>query len=115
MPNGDEPAGKPLGDESSADLSEGKKVTEEELKKYISAFYKKSISGKDLDLYLNEHCLPAGTKPVSNINYLLKENSFSEVRFTFSDFLHIIIYQPFILRIASIVRKALSKSPESEN
>ncbi len=87
----------------------------DELKKCISEFYKKSISGKDLDLYLNEHCLPAETKPVSNINFLLMENNFSEVRFTFSDFLHLIIYQPFILWIARIAKKALSKTPEPEN
>jgi hypothetical protein len=74
------------------------------LKEYSLLLYKKKISGKSLDLYLNEHCMPAETKPVSTINYLLSENNFSNVKFTFSDLLHLIIYQPFILNFIRKLR-----------
>ncbi len=86
-----------------------------ELKEHSSALYKKNISGKNLEIYLNEHCLPAQTRPVSNINYLLAENTFSEVRLTFSDLLHLYIYQPFILNIVMKIRKASTRSSEPEN
>ena len=75
------------------------------LKEYSLSLYKKKISGKSLDLYLNEHCLPAETEPVSTINYLLSENNFSNVKFTFSDLMHLIIYQPFILNFIRKLRK----------
>ncbi len=78
------------------------------LKEYSSSLYKKNISGKSLELYLNEHCLPAETKPVSNINYLLSENNFSDVKFTFSDLVHLIIYQPFAINFIQKIRKILS-------
>jgi len=85
------------------------------LKGYISSLYRKDISGKNLDSYLNVHCLSSETKPVSNINQLLAENRFSRVKFTFKDLMHMIFYQPFILSAAAKIRRMLSKSPESEN
>jgi hypothetical protein len=87
----------------------------ETLKKHIASLYKKNISGKNLELYLDEHCLPAATKPVSNINQLLAENNFSSVRFTLPDLFHLILYQPFMLCFARKIRQFLSETPESEN
>jgi predicted glycosyltransferase len=85
------------------------------LKEYIYSLYRKNISGKDLDSYLNVHCLPAETEPVSNINQLLAGNSFSDTKFTFKDLMHLIFYRPFILSAAMKIRRMLSKSPESED
>ena len=80
-----------------------------ELKELITQLYKKSIPGKDLESYLSEHCLPADTKPVSNINYLLSWNKFRSVNFTLTDLLHLIIYQPFLLGIFRKIRQVLTK------
>jgi hypothetical protein len=77
------------------------------LKEYSAMLYKKDISGKGLESYLNEHCLPAETKPVSTINYLLSENDFSNVKFTFSDLLHLILYRPFLINFVQKFRKTL--------
>jgi hypothetical protein len=77
------------------------------LKEYSALLYKKDISGKDLESYLNEHCLPAATKPVSTINYLLSENTFSNAKFSFSDLLHLIFYRPFLINIIQKFRKVL--------
>jgi len=85
------------------------------LKEYISSLYRKNISGNNLDSYLNVHCLPSETKPVSNINQLLAENRFSSVKFTFKDLMHLIFYQPFILTAAAKIRRMLSQSPEPEH
>jgi hypothetical protein len=85
------------------------------LKELISRLYKKNISGKGLESYLSEHCLPAETKPVSNINHVLSGNKFSDVRFSPSDLLHLILYQPFILSIVRKIKQVLTKSPEPEN
>ena len=85
------------------------------LKECISTLYKKNITGKELELYLNEHCLPVRTKPVSNINYLMSENDFSKVRFTFPDLIHLIIYQPFLVRFVQKLRKLLPGLSEPVN
>ena len=82
------------------------------LKLLISKLYKKDIAGKELESYLSEHCLPADTKPVSNINYLLSENEFISVRFTLKDLFHLIIYQPFILRVIGKIRQVLKKTSD---
>ncbi|MFH0842996.1 MAG: hypothetical protein V1903_10280 [Bacteroidota bacterium] len=85
------------------------------LKEYITVLYRKNIFGKSLDSYLNVHCLPSATRPVSNINQLLAENRFSSVKFTFKDLMHLIFYRPFILKVAMRIRRMLPKSPEPEN
>jgi hypothetical protein len=85
------------------------------LKESVSSLYKKNISGKELESYLNEHCLPAGKNPVSNINYLLSGNKFSDVRFSFSDLLRLILYHPFILKTVRKIKKILPESPEPED
>jgi hypothetical protein len=77
------------------------------LKEYSAMLYKKNISGKNLELYLNEHCLPTVTKPVSTINYLLSENDFSNVKFNLSDLLHLMIYRPFLINFIQKFRNVL--------
>lgn len=85
------------------------------LREQIAALFKKEISGKTLDIYLSEHCLPAGTNPVDNINSLLAGNEFRKVRFNIKDLVHLIIYQPLILSTAKLIRRLLPQSPEPEN
>jgi hypothetical protein len=86
-----------------------------ELRKYSSFLYNKNISGSKVKSYLAVHCLPVETEPVSTINSLLARNNFRDVRFRFSDLLHLIIYHPSVRNPALMVRKVLSGLFKPEN
>jgi len=85
------------------------------LKKSVPTLYNKNISGKTLELYLNIHCLPVHTKPVSSINYLLARYDFNLPRFTFTDLVHLALYHPVVVRYGRKIRKILYGVSESED
>jgi len=78
------------------------------LREASKALYNKNISGKGLDYYLNSHCLPVKTNSVANINSLLSKYIFTSGSFSYYDFLHLIIYQSFIIRSVQFIRQILS-------
>jgi hypothetical protein len=80
----------------------------ETLKEYSALLYKKEIWSDKLDYYLNLHCLPVNTYPVASINHLLSVNNFKIQKFSLSDFLHILLYQPIFVNTVQKVRQLLN-------
>jgi len=85
------------------------------LKESVATLYNKNISGSTLELYLNIHCLPVNTKPVSSINYLLSQYYFSIPLFSFKDLVRLVFYHPFIVKYGGKIKKALYGVSESED
>jgi hypothetical protein len=85
------------------------------LKEYSLSLYKKNISCEKLDFYLNSHCLPTETKPVSNINLILANNIFKTGKICFSDLLHLVFYHPVIVNFIQRIKKKLFKHSEHKN
>lgn len=77
------------------------------LKKYSALLYKREIRSDKLDFYLNLHCLPVNTNPVTSINYLLTYNNFKPLKFSFTDFSHLLIYQPVFVSTVQKIKQFL--------
>jgi len=85
------------------------------LKESLCGLYKKDISGENLKLYLNTHCLPVETESVANINYLLTGNTFDTTNFSFSDIVHLVLFQPVFVSSFQWLKHFLSRSSESKD